>query len=251
MFSSAIAPATSSSSSPLASPLPQINGLWRASELASFHTSTCRTGHPQLDKELPNQGWPRSVLVEMLLQQAGIGEMQLLKPVLAELSRKRQLVFINPPYLPYAMTCQAWQIKAQHLLCLRPSSSADALWAAEQVLRSGCCAALLLWQSNIRSEALRRLHLLAQSSDTWIWLLRPLANQLDTSPAALRLALRSAPQGIQLEIIKRRGPPCDVPLLIPLADMPGSQPLIEPSHEITPLPASIAVSHRSSASVLV
>ena len=54
----------------------------------------------------------------------------------------------------------------------------DALWAAEQILRSGCCGALLLWQQHVRSEALRRLHLAAQSGETLFCLMRPLAAAL-------------------------------------------------------------------------
>lgn len=54
-----------------------LQDLWRASELALSRSTTCTTdtGHTRLDVELPNGGWPRSALVEVLLQQAGIGEM--------------------------------------------------------------------------------------------------------------------------------------------------------------------------------
>jgi len=109
--------------------------------------------------ELPNGGWPRSSLVELLVQQHGIGEMQLLKPVLAALSRQQRVAFVQPPYLPHTMAFKAWQLLDKNVLWLRPKTSADALWAAEQTLKNGSCGAVVLWQSNVRPESLRRLNL--------------------------------------------------------------------------------------------
>lgn len=76
-----------------------LQDVWRASELALSRSTTCTTGHAALDAELPNGGWPRSALVEVLLQQAGIGEMQLLKPALAKLATTQRIALIQPPYL--------------------------------------------------------------------------------------------------------------------------------------------------------
>lgn len=69
--------------------------VWRASELAVSRSTTCSTGHALLDEELPNKGWPRSSLIELLLQQAGIGEMQLLKPALARLSKNQRIALVH------------------------------------------------------------------------------------------------------------------------------------------------------------
>ena len=92
--------------------------------------------------------------------------MQLLKPALAKLATSQRVALIQPRYLPHAMTCKSWGIVDRNLLWLRPRSSADALWSAEQILRNGSCGAVVLWQSNVRSESLRRLNLAAQSTDT-------------------------------------------------------------------------------------
>ncbi|WP_297832612.1 translesion DNA synthesis-associated protein ImuA [Pseudomonas sp.] len=205
--------------------------VWRASELAVSRSTTCPTGHPALDAELPNQGWPRSTLVELLVQQNGIGEMQLLKPVLVSLSAHQRIAFIQPPYLPHLMTCQAWQMNDRNLLWLRPQSSADALWCAEQFLKNGSFGAVVLWQSNVRPEALRRLNLAAQSTDTWLWLLRPLVTAADASPSPLRVALRPSLGGISVDIIKRRGPHCESPIFVPLVDMPVGRQLDKDQNE--------------------
>src|SRR5450830_1779327 len=200
-----------------------LQDVWRASELALSRSTTCTTGHAVLDAELPNGGWPRSALVEVLLQPAGIGEMQLLKPVLAKLAITQRIALTQPPYLPHAMTCKSWGLVDRNLLWLRPSSSADALWSAEQILKNGSCGAVILWQNNVRSESLRRLNLAAQSTDTWFWLMRPMSAASEASPAPLRLGLRPALCGVKIEIVKRRGPCYDQSLFVPLPDMPTSR----------------------------
>ncbi|MET0322006.1 MAG: translesion DNA synthesis-associated protein ImuA [Duganella sp.] len=229
--------------------------VWRASELAISRATTCTTGHARLDAELPNAGWPRSSLVELLVQQHGIGEMQLLKPVLASLSLRQRVALIQPPYLPHSMACRAWQLNDRNLLWLKPASSADALWSAEQILKNGSCGAVVLWQANVRPEALRRLNLAAQSTDTWLWLVRPIAARADASPSPLRLALRPAFGGVSVDIIKRKGPHCDQPIFIPLADMPAT--VLSPSppsgndHETDVKRTPAVVAARSATTVLV
>ena len=89
---------------------------------------------------------------------------------------------------------------------LRAPRSADALWCAEQVLRARSCGALVFWQQHVRAEALRRLHLAAQATETLFLLVRPLASATDASPATLRLGVRPADGGIVVDVIKRRGP---------------------------------------------
>lgn len=225
--------------------------VWRADQLAVSRATTMTSGHAMLDTELPNGGWPRSALVELLVQQHGIGEMQLLKPALAALSRQQHVAFVQPPYLPHTMAFKAWQLLDKNVLWLRPQSSTDALWSAEQILKNGSCGAVVLWQSNVRPESLRRLNLAAQATDTWLWLVRPLAAAADASPSPLRIALRPALGGISVDILKRKGPHCDAPIFVPLIDMPAGRQL-EPEHHEAPshrVLASAAV--RSATPVLV
>lgn len=226
------------------------SSVWRASELAVSRATTVRTGYEALDKELPNSGWPRSSLVEMLVEQHGIGEMQLLKPCLASLSQKERVAFVQPPYLPHSMACRSWHLNERNLLWLRPQSSADALWAAEQILKNGSCGALVIWQSNVRPESLRRLNLAAQSTDTWLWLVRPLAAAADASVSPLRIALRPALGGVSADIIKRKGPTCDAPIFVPLLDMPVPHlPVTEHETPAERAPATTASRSRTSAMV--
>ena len=199
----------------IASPEALHPSLWRASQLARASTRCIDTGHPVLSAQLPGGGWPTGTLVDLMPQQAGIGELRLLRPALASVARRR-IVLVQPPHPPQALALAALGLAPSQLLWIRSARTADALWAAEQVLRSGSCGALLLWQQHARGETLRRLHLAAQSGDTLFFMLRPLAAAQDASPAPLRLGLRPAVGGIEIEFIKRRGPQRDAPLFLPL-----------------------------------
>lgn len=228
-----------------------MRNVWRASELAVSRATTCSTGEGVLDKELPNGGWPRSSLVELLVQQAGIGEIQLLKPTLKRLSTDRRIALVQPPYLPQAMALREWQFNERNVFWVRSETSADALWSTEQILKNGSCGAVVLWQRDIRPEALRRLNLVAQGADTWFWLIRPLAHSSDASPSPLRLALRPAIGGVSVDIIKRRGPHCDAPIFVPLLGLPAGRKHLDTEHEIDVMRVPTVTAARSAATALV
>jgi protein ImuA len=200
---------------PIAAPEALHPSLWLASQLAHSTTRCIDTGHPALSAQLPGGGWPTGTLIDLMLQQAGIGELRLLRPALVTAARRR-IVLLQPPHPPQALALAAMGLAPSQLIWIRTTRSSDALWAAEQVLRSGSCGALLLWQNHARGETLRRLHLAAQSAETLFFMLRPLAAAQDSSPAPLRLALRPAAGGMNIEFVKRRGPQRDAPLFLPL-----------------------------------
>ncbi len=58
-------------------------GLWRASQFGGAPRRTTASGFAALDAQLPGGGWPHGVLTELLLPQAGVGELRLLAPALA------------------------------------------------------------------------------------------------------------------------------------------------------------------------
>src|SRR5476649_1463619 len=192
--------------------------LWLASQLAHSTTRCIDTGYAALSAQLPGGGWPTGTLIDLLQQQPGIGELRLLHPALASLGSR-----------PIVLLSQLVWVRSG-------AKSGDALWAAEQILRSGCCGALLFWQQHARGDTLRRLHLAAQSGDTLFCMLRPLTSAQDSSPAPLRLSLRPAAGGIDIGFIKRKGPQRDTPLFLPL-DTHARQPTAPLDR---PLPAALA-----------
>ena len=187
--------------------------VWRGGAMASGCAGVTLSGYPPLDELLPGGGWPHRGLIELLLQQNGIGEMRLLLPALQRLPGQR-IALLQPPHLPQLSAWRARGLPPERLLWIRTLRLSDVLWSAEQVLRNGSCGALLLWQGAMRAEALRRLHMAAQASDMLCWVLRPLAMADAPSPAPLRLALRPHPEGLRIDVLKRRGPQSVAPLLL-------------------------------------
>ncbi len=159
------------------------------------------TGHVALDAALPSGGWPEAALTEILLAGQGVG--QLVWPTLARLSAAgERIVLVAPPYVPYP---QAWQGAGVDLrqLSIIQASERDALWAAEQCLRSGSCGAVLCWPHKADDRALRRLQVAAETGQTLAFAYRPLGEAVNPSPAALRIAIDARPA--QLRVLKCRG----------------------------------------------
>lgn len=196
-------------------------GLWRATQLARVTWRTVDTGYPALSDELPGGGWPLGTMTELLLQQAGIGEMRLLGPAMAAVSNKRPIALIAPQQIPNAHGYAYMGIDPGKLMWLKAAKSSDALWSAEQILRAGSCGALVLWQQHIRAESLRRLLLAAQTSEMLFVVVRPLARAQDSSPAPLRLSVRAATDGVVVELIKRKGPTAPAPIMVKLVPSPN------------------------------
>jgi hypothetical protein len=172
------------------------------------------TGFQVLDSALPGGGWPTGALTEILSRQTGIGELQLVLPALAALTWSgKRVVWLAPPHLPYAPALAAAGVDLAHLAVVRAPGRRDALWAAEQVLRAGCCHALLGWFRRAGYEELRRLAVAAEGSRAWVALFRPPEAAVESSPACLRLTLEA--EGT-VQILKRRGAPAAAPLRLPL-----------------------------------
>ncbi|MDH1440523.1 translesion DNA synthesis-associated protein ImuA [Pseudomonas sp. GD03721] len=177
--------------------------IWRGQAVASPSTSRHPTGHAELDATLPGGGWPDSALSELLVAATGIGELRLLWPTLARLTAaSERVVLVGPPHLPYPQAWLAAGIDLRHLAIVR-ASGREALWAAEQCLRSGSCGAVLCWPRQVNDRALRRLQVAAETGQTLAFAYRPLEEAVNPSPAALRLAVDTRPA--QLRVLKCRG----------------------------------------------
>ncbi len=208
--------------SPRLSTLPP---LWRADQLDRSATVGSdgearqrATGHAALDAELPGGGWPAAGLTELLLAAPGSGELRLLAPSLGE----RSLLWIAPPFVPYAPALATLGLVLERLTVVTPDSAADAAWAAEQALRSGALGAVLWWEAQhgrvfTLPATLRRLHLAAMEGRTPLFALRLAAVRAQSSPAPLRLTVEPTDaQRVAVNVFKRRGPPMAAPLMLTL-----------------------------------
>lgn len=213
--------------------------VWRPRErrLATSDARGYATGFSALDRELHSGGWPRGALTELLLPQPGIGELQLLLPLLADLSRRQLLqVWINPPFIPYAPALAQHGIAPDSLLIVR-SEPQHLLWACEQALRSAATGAVLYWPARqIRYAELRKLQVAAATQNTVGFLLREADAASHTSPAALRLHLSAATPAdhshLSIQVLKQRGSTSGQTILLP-RERTLAMPMSSPAQALT------------------
>lgn len=212
--------------------------LWRADEWqqSRLHADCTPSGFESLDRELPGRGWPQGQLIELLADRPGIGELSLLLPALAAVSRAaRTCVWVLPceqggaaagaeapaaaSALPYAPALQEAGIDLARNIFVRPMTPRESGWALEQSLRAAHLGALLGWlpkgnSSEADFRCLRRLHLLAQRHRALVFILRSARHAHAPSPAALRLLLQSEDGKLQVSVLKRRGRPVLEPVAL-------------------------------------
>jgi len=196
----------------------QRQAVWRGGAPAAAAAPAAPTGFAALDAELPGGGWPAG-LVEVLCRAEGVGELQVVLPALAALTAAgHRVAWLAPPHLPYAPALRAAGLRLEGLTVVRAPGRRDALWAAEQALRSGAFHALLLWLPRASYPELRRLAVAAQGGPGFALAFRPPEAGCESSPAVLRLALEPAPRsgdcGLDVCILKRRGVPRAAPLAL-------------------------------------
>ena len=162
--------------------------VWRGR--ATPAAETCQpTGHPGLDDLLPQRGWPERALTEILHPADGVGELSVVLPTLARLTQAQQRVILIAP--PYSVHAPGWAYAGISLPWLQvvAAEPREALWAAEQCLRSAACAAVLCWPAKADDRALRRLQVAAETGQCLGFAFRNAKHARNPSPAALRLQL--------------------------------------------------------------
>ena len=156
------------------------------------------------------------------------------------------IAWIAPPFEPYAPALLQWGVDLARMLIVRPKQDTrraprqrdrrgqagndqvgcdqvgydrggydrggcdnEMLWAAEQALASGTCAAVLLWPRPIGCAidhtSSRRLQLAAARGRSQAFLFRSWSALLQPSAAALRLKLEAGAGGTDIGILKSRG----------------------------------------------
>ena len=186
--------------SPALDPVLARRDVWRGREPHPT-TPTVASGRRVLDAALPGGGWPLGALTEICSAQAGLGELSLMLPALVRLAAPdRWLGFVAPPYPLYAPALAQAGLPLARCLVVTPQKNAP--WAAEQLLRGGACAAVLLWSDEDDAQVLRRLQLAAEAGGALAVLYRPLQAAQRVSPAALRLRLGADRRA---EVFKCRG----------------------------------------------
>ena len=190
--------------SPLDALLKAEPSLWRGRDRYNDQASI-PTGFDALDAALPSRGWHIGGITELLVDQEGIGELSLLLPALQHVTADGQwAAFINPPHIPYAPALSNAGIRPDRLLIIDSKDDANTLWAAEQVLRAGIFASVVVWVNKSTAQKQRRLQLAAETGKTWATVYRPMYASREHSPVSTRIALSLQGRRLSLDIIKLR-----------------------------------------------
>ncbi|MEZ8775641.1 translesion DNA synthesis-associated protein ImuA [Vibrio sp. 10N.247.310.17] len=165
--------------------------------------STTSTGYPQLDKQLDG-GFPTHGVIEVESQQ-GIGELRLLTPYLAQQNSQKLAIFINPPGKICAEFFSSQGIELDNILVIEPQRDLDALWAAEQCLKSGACHSVLLWGADLEIHQTKRLQAASETGKCLQFHFKATSHNQLSLPVSLSMKLSSHIQGLKVEVTKRKG----------------------------------------------
>jgi protein ImuA len=193
--------------------------VWRVGDLAPAKACVS-TGYEALDAQLPGGGWPTGSVIEILQEAPSRHVWRLVLPGLVSIMSRQPgpAVLIGAPLQPFAPSLAAQGLNPERLLCVQSEKTALRLWAAEQALRCAQVTAVMAWLPQARSEELRRLQLAAQQHGRMLFVFRDLTDREQASPAALRIQVGGIDR-IEVEIVKRRGPP-----LIAAISLPATSP---------------------------
>ncbi|GAB4396961.1 MAG: translesion DNA synthesis-associated protein ImuA [Rhodoferax sp.] len=216
--------------------------VWPADALAQPEVGVWPSGHAALDAQLPGGGWPRGALCEILQPPGMHAHWQLLLPAVRAQTRAGAdtpwVALVGAPHTPYGPALAAQGLPPERVLWLRAHTLAERLWTAEQLLLTDAPLFLLLWLTTetapgpgadpaearsdaVDANALRRLQRAAGVRPQMLFVLRPLTAARQPSPARVRVAVRwptaaTVSRCLQLEVLKRRGPPLSRVLELPL-----------------------------------
>ena len=185
--------------------------LWRGCDMAGQGFHGIGTGYHELDDILPGRGWPSSGLVEVIARHSGMGELQLLIPLMQSVIKQgKWILCVAPPYLLNAPALtQAGIDIGQILIVKQDTPCKDALWSMEKAMQTENCGLVLAWQNWLPGKVLRRLQLAAEVGDTLAVLFKH--NDSKYSPSSLRLQIKGSVTDnrdfsrAEVTVIKARG----------------------------------------------
>ncbi|USD41991.1 translesion DNA synthesis-associated protein ImuA [Vibrio sp. SCSIO 43135] len=181
--------------------------VWQGSQ-TQYHNDYLPTGFELLDQKLEG-GFPKCGVVE-LQSVSGIGELRLLLPHIKHNRSDQLSVFVQPPGYLCAEQLHHAGIDSNKVLLLYPNNAKEALWAAEQCLKSGACSNVCLWIDDLEVHHVRRLQVASEAGDCLSFLFKTQyqlaqVNNVFSLPVSLSMTLRPNPEGLEITITKRKG----------------------------------------------
>ncbi|WP_371185247.1 translesion DNA synthesis-associated protein ImuA [Thalassotalea maritima] len=190
--------------------------LWSAKKEPLLATDLQSTGYVELDRQLGG-GFVKSGVIE-LISPRGIGELRLLMPLWQQAQNEQLLVYINSPGILNAGLLEQAGIDLERILSIHVDEHHQAMWAAEQCLKSGCCSDVLLWHEQaIQIHQLKRLQMAAEEGGCRQLILRTSKQDNIALPVDLSLSLFAHRQGLQVVINKRKRGWPSAPFIVNMA----------------------------------
>ena len=200
--------------------LQQSNQLWRGRQTQRARARRRSSGYRLLDQILPEQGWPERGLMDIIHRHEGIGELQLLSPLMRACTlQKRWLVWVMPTYIPYPPALQAAGIDLRYVLVIKPNDiKRQGVKVIEKCLLQPACGLVLLWDRHQRFKfSMSQLRRLQLAAETGVSLgVRFMDEALHPSCAMLRLQItpqdkvdsqtgQTRDRTLKVQILKARG----------------------------------------------
>ncbi|WCE30653.1 translesion DNA synthesis-associated protein ImuA [Vibrio sp. SCSIO 43137] len=176
--------------------------IWQGAQ-TNNPSDSISSGYPQLDNQLGG-GFPLHGVIE-IISASGIGELRLLTPYILAQGENRLTVFINPSGYLCADYFTQQGIDLSRMLMLFPKTAQEALWAAEQCLKSGCCGSVSLWHSELEIHQAKRLQVASETGQCLNFLFKTASQSGITLPISLSLTLNAGSEGLHISIHKRKG----------------------------------------------
>lgn len=179
---------------------------------ASDRTATGRprpvvsSGIGVIDQLLPNGGWPRAGLVEIIVEHERMDAVGLLMPLLAQLGQQeRWIAMVTPPCQSRSRLFSDPAINPDRVLQVNPHPGRSALWTVESMLHSGDCSTVLAWPGCATELMGRRLQKAATIGRALGILFRPVSRAEKTSGADIRLKVEESDSGQAIYLLDQSG----------------------------------------------
>ncbi|RQW64232.1 translesion DNA synthesis-associated protein ImuA [Vibrio viridaestus] len=187
--------------------LKQKEWLWQGIHSYEF-AHTWPTGFTNFDKMLEG-GLPINGTIEVKCTRDGIGELRMWIPMLTQqeegYEQSRLIVFIQPPGQVHAQFLVTEGIDLRQVLIIQPDNDKQALWAAEQCLKSGACRDVFLWCNTLEVSYARRLEVASHTGSCRNILFRQDKQTQFSLPVSVSLQIKPTKAGLIVQIIKKKG----------------------------------------------
>jgi cell division inhibitor SulA len=202
------------------------------------------SGFDALDKVLSG-GFPRAGMIH-LNSPLGCGELRLMLSILEQQStqdlgfgpnnkpehtrlntqankqtsdHQKLRIFINPPFQLNAEFLLDHNIALEQLVVVQANTEAEALWSAEQSVKSGACDAVFIWHAQLNHTQVKKLELAATQGQSYCVWLQPLSNKMQVHnnlPLSLSLSIRRYEDQLNITVNKQKVGWAQAPVKVPL-----------------------------------